>query len=435
MKKMVQAAKEPSLKTGFAHWCKTGFLWVLFAVSFAVSFVVQANPQRVLMQPPASLTVDEKLAFYVGESFVHKPWVMAPSTTTARDGLGPRYNAAACADCHHYNGKMRWQPNTNQLHNLVLRLGNSAAGFQLQPRAVLGVENEGRIELKWQNHSVEFSDGFQLELRKPQVNFIASETRYYTENFSLRVAPMLAGVAVLEAIPEAAIKALAEQQALRPDNIKGRLSEIVSENGKKLGRFGWKAEVPTLSGQIALAFQQDMGITSSLYAKENCNADDVICEQQTNGGAPEISDHLFQRVVAYVRALTVPAARSQTADEKAGQQLFDELHCSACHVPAIPVGATVLRPYSDMLLHDMGEALADTLDLPNATRRHWRTAPLQGLGVIDRLSPPAYLHDGRARSLLEAVVWHGGEAEASRQLVLTLDAQKRQQLILFLQSL
>lgn len=431
MNKNGKAIHYQQLKTGMTRMCHAGFLLVFLQLSVAVL----ANPQRVLMQPSPQLSMEEKLSFYVGESFVHKPWVMAPSTTTARDGLGPRYNAAACADCHHYNGKMRWQPNSDQLHNLVLRLGNSGAGFQLQPRAIAGMEGEGRIDLQWQTESVEFKDGFQLLLRKPLVQFVASEKHYHTSHFSLRVAPMLAGMAELEAVSLSQVQALARKQAARSDAIKGQVSYVAGQGEKVMGRFGWKAEVASLTEQVALALHQDMGITSTIYPSQNCNQNDAICAQQIDGGQPEISDHLLARMVAYVRALKVPAARTQSADEKAGQQLFETLNCSVCHVPAITVEGVILRPYSDMLLHDMGDALADTLDLPHASARHWRTAPLHGIGIIDRLSNPAYLHDGRAASLLEAIVWHGGEAKASRDAVLTLDAQQRHQLILFLQSL
>lgn len=409
-------------------------LWVSW-----LPVALAANNERLLMQPRSGLDAAQQLEFHVGASFAHKPWVTAPSTTTARDGLGPRYNAAACADCHIRNGKGPVNPQGESL-NSVLRLGGSAAGFQLQPRAIPGVAAEGKLALHYATQAVRFTDGTTVTLKKPIPVLHPAEPRYASTQLSLRMPPLLAGMAVLEAVPDDFIRQQYRLQQQRSDAIRGQISQV---NGA-IGRFGWKAEVVTLEQQIALALHQDMGLTSAYYPQQNCNAEDVVCGQQVSGGEPEVSALIFQRLVQYVRWLAIPATRTQTAEAQAGRQLFEQLQCSVCHVPEVatelarrnPVGLTLLRPYTDLLLHDMGDGLADTLDLPHASRRQWRTAPLQGIGIVDQLMPvKAYLHDGRAASLMEAVLWHGGEAQASQQAVLLLDAAQRRQLIAFLQSL
>lgn len=387
------------------------------------------------MQAPKHLSLEQKLDFHTGESFIHKPWVIAPSTTTARDGLGPLYNASSCGDCHIRNGRMRAN-STAQLSNLVLRLGDSAAGFQLQNRAIPGVEPEGSFVLQYETITRQFSDGEVVTLQKPKPILQSPNKANLTDKLSLRIAPMLSGMNVLESIPGEVIVQQYQAQQLRDDKIKGQISWLESVDGKMIGRFGWKAEVATLAEQVALALHQDMGLTSALFLKQNCAANDELCNRQIHGGEPEVSDAIFAHMLNYVRLLNLPARKEQNAEVEAGRKLFSQLDCAVCHVPDVTIGNNKLRPYSDLLLHDMGEDLADTLPLPNATVRQWRTAPLQGIGIVDRIMPtPAYLHDGRASTLMEAILWHGGEAEKSRLAVQALPREKREQLILFLQSL
>jgi CxxC motif-containing protein (DUF1111 family) len=261
------------------------------------------------------------------------------------------------------------------------------------------------------------------------------------------VAPAVFGVGLLEALPERTIVAHADPRDADGDGISGRANRVGGEQsgGDRLGRFGWKANVPSVEQQNAGAFQGDIGITSPVFPKENCVPGQDACRRASDGGSPEIDARKLDRVTFYTRTLAVPARRRTGADAvAAGERTFDAIGCSSCHLPELRTGASDvaaladedIRPYSDLLLHDMGPALADGRPDGLASGSEWRTAPLWGIGLIETVNGHTrFLHDGRARGLEEAILWHGGEARPAMLRFRALPRRARADLVAFLRSL
>jgi CxxC motif-containing protein (DUF1111 family) len=421
--------------------------------------------------------VEDRFHFALGEIVFRKQWVSAPASTTSSDGLGPLYNARTCAQCH--PGGERGQPEPDLLRGLrstlVLRLSippRTAAeqallserkanvvpeptyGLQLQPFALQGHRIEGHLEVIYEEVPVEMADGEKVLLRSPSyrvVNLGYGPLHAHVMT-SARVAPPLIGLGLLELVPE---EQILERENNSGDGRAGKASRIWSdEQGKVvLGRFGWKAGVPSLSRQVAEAFAFDLGISSSLIKQPagDCTMRQLECRQAPDGrsaphGGYELADALLELVTSYVANAGVrkqpSRAPRRTAD---GEALFHAMGCAVCHRPSLDTGTTSgpshlrgrqIWPYTDLLLHDMGEGLADGRPDELADGRMWRTAPLWGVG---RPQTPdgrqTFLHDGRARSLQEAILWHGGEAQAARDAFARLTATQRRALIEFLKSL
>lgn len=434
---------------------------------------VRKTDQNAFSLPSANLPPSRRVDFSVGNSFFRNPWVIAPSTTTARDGLGPLFNTNACQGCHIKDGRGHPpEPDDTNAVSMLVRLSIPDApayakvieqlgvvpepvyGGQFQDMAVPGVAPEGKVRVDYTPVKVSFKDGTEVELRKPslaitQLNYgpMHPDTR-----FSARVAPPMIGLGLLEAIPEEAILANAEAQAKAKEGIAGRPNRVWDDVQQKtvLGRFGWKAGQPNLNQQNVHAFSGDMGLTTRMRPFDDCTDAQVACKQAPNGngadGEPEVSDNILRLVLFYSRNLAVPARRDVSAPEVlAGKNLFYQAGCQSCHTPKYTTAANaaepelanqVIRPYSDLLLHDMGDGLADNRSEFQASGRDWRTPPLWGIGLTQAVSGHTqFLHDGRARNLLEAVLWHGGEASAARQQVLSFNAEQRAALLAFLNSL
>ncbi|AZE50775.1 putative thiol oxidoreductase [Pseudomonas chlororaphis] len=434
---------------------------------------VRKSDQNAFSMPSANLSPTRRLDFSVGNSFFRSPWVIAPSTTTARDGLGPLFNTNGCQNCHIKDG--RGHPPTPDSDNAVsmlvrLSIPNEPAyakvieqlgivpepvyGGQLQDMAVPGVAPEGKVRVEYEPLTVRFKDGSEVELRKPklQITQLGYGPMHPDTRFSARVAPPMIGLGLLEAIPEAAILANAQAQAKANNGIAGRPNQVWDDAQQKtvLGRFGWKAGQPNLIQQNVHAFSGDMGLTTSLRPFDDCTDAQTACKQAPNGngpdGEPEVSDNILRLVLFYSRNLGVPARREVGSPQVlAGKNLFYQAGCQSCHTPRFTTAADaaepelanqVIRPYSDLLLHDMGEGLADNRSEFQAGGRDWRTPPLWGIGLTQTVSGHTqFLHDGRARNLLEAVLWHGGEARAAQQQVLSFNAEQRAALLAFLNSL
>lgn len=403
------------------------------------------------------LTSQQSLDFYVGNSFFNQNWVEAPSSTEARDGLGPLFNAKSCAGCHFRDG--RGAPFKNQ--GLLFRLGipdNSVAGSapdamyggQLQDDAISNIDPEGDMDIQYTEMVGYYPDGTTYSLRKP--TYSVSGQNYGSISSQVKISPRIAnhmsGLGLLELIPEQRILTLADPYDANHDGISGKANYVynVLTSGYSLGRFGWKANVPTIDQQVAGAFNGDIGITTSLFPNENHTSGQTSCIGLPNGGSPEIADNDLAAVILYSRTLAVPAQRNpNSSDVKAGKQLFTQLNCTGCHTPQHVTGSggainalknIVIRPFTDMLLHDMGEDLADNLPNYRANGREWRTAPLWGLGMIATVNNHTYLlHDGRARSFEEAILWHGGEAEKSKNAFKALTKKEREEVLRFLESL
>ena len=432
---------------------------------------VRRSDHNAFSMPSANLTPSRRLDFSVGNSFFRNPWVIAPSTTTARDGLGPLFNTNACQNCHIKDG--RGHPPAADADNAVSMLvrlsvpgDDSPAhaglrrtmgvipepvyGTQLQDMSNPGVAPEGKVRVEYDLHTVTLADGTAVELRKPRLSIsnLGYGPLQADTQFSARVAPPMIGLGLLEAIPEAAILAAADPDDRDGDGIRGVANQVWDDaQGKTvLGRFGWKAGLPNLNQQNVHAFASDMGLTTSLLPHDECSEAQQDCRHQPNGGSPEVSDNILASVLFYTRNLAVPERRKvDDLEVRRGKQLFIEAGCAKCHTPRFVTAADAaepelanqtIRPYTDMLLHDMGDGLADGRSEFLANGRQWRTAPLWGIGLTERVNGHTqFLHDGRARNLLEAILWHDGEAQNARQAVTELDTSERQALLAFLNSL
>ncbi|CAA6816184.1 MAG: Probable thiol oxidoreductase with 2 cytochrome c heme-binding sites, partial [uncultured Thiotrichaceae bacterium] len=403
--------------------------------------------------PAKNLGIMRRDSFFIGNAFFKQPWVVAPASTSARDGLGPMFNTNTCQGCHVKDG--RGQPPISKddtFLSALVRLSVPAIsaehqqllltagavpepnyGDQLQPKAVPGVKPEATPRLRYHEVSGQFADGEKYTLVQPELYF---ENLNYGELHkdvltSVRVAPAMIGLGLLEAMTEADILQHADPDDKNDDGISGRPNQVwdVGQQKTVLGRFGWKANQPTVLQQSEGAFNGDMGITSVTFPNHNCSASQQDCQQAPHGGEPEISAEIMQKVAFYASTLAVPARRN-TQDKTVlqGEKLFHGAGCASCHVSEYTTGQAagfpelsdqLIRPYTDLLLHDMGEGLADGRPDFLASGREWRTPPLWGIGLVETVNGHTrFLHDGRARNLLEAVLWHGGEAEAAKQQVL-----------------
>jgi CxxC motif-containing protein (DUF1111 family) len=411
--------------------------------------------------PARNLDPADKDRFFIGNSLFNNNWVTPPSATTARDGLGPLFNARSCSSCHFKDGRGQPPAAGQDLVSMLFRLSlpgtgahggpnpDPVYGDQLSGGAILGVEPEGHAVLSYFEAASAYPDGEKYSLLVP--TYSVENWAYGTPSSSLmispRVAPAMIGMGLLECIPEADILARVDPDDQDKDGISGRANYVhdVRSGAARLGRFGWKANQPSVEQQVAGAFVGDIGITSSIFTGDNYTDAEKL-GSLPNGGSPELEDPDLADVVSYSRILAVPARRNwQDAEVRRGSKLFDQAGCAACHVreqrtsstaePAALASQTI-HPYTDLLLHDMGDSLSDGRPDFLATGNEWRTPPLWGIGLFKAVNGHTrYLHDGRARSLEEAVLWHAGEASASRTRYREMSSRDRQALIAFLNSL
>lgn len=420
-------------------------------------FDVSAN--AFSFQAPGIVGNDE-LFFFTGNSLFNQNWVSSPASTTARDGLGPMFNARTCSGCHFKDGRGKAPDYFGEFsHGLLLRLSTGPGvngeptpdpiyGGQLQDQAILGITTEARFDIIYNEISGQYPDGNTYSLRNPtyKINNLAYGSMT-AHQISPRVANQMIGMGLLEAIEDTDLLAIADENDANQDGISGKVNYVwdVESQSLKMGRFGWKANQPSVRQQVAGAFSGDLGITSSIFPNENCPPN-IDCDTLPNGGNPEMTDENLDKVVLYSSVLAVPARRNwQDQDVLAGKELFNKIQCASCHIPKFTTGShpdfTVLsnqtiRPYTDLLLHDMGNGLADGSQDYLASGNEWRTPPLWGIGLFEIVNGHThYLHDGRARNLEEAILWHGGEAENAKNQFMDLSATERNQLILFLKSL
>ena len=404
---------------------------------------------------------DSQLYFNSGEGFYLQPWLPPPTEIETRAGLGPLYNALACADCHLGGGRGR-PPLTpeEEFAGFVLRLGNGTRassgeaagdaryGAQLQTRAIDGVAPEGTPRIETTLLEGTYADGTAFELGSPTYGL--DRLQYGPADAGLvlspRVAPATIGLGLLEAIPPARLAELEDADDADGDGISGRLNRVWDREQQREsgGRFGWKAEQPNLRQQIAAALSADLGVSSLLHPEDICTPSE-LCDAQ-GASQPELSERVLDRIVSYLRLLSVPARRHADApDVLRGEQLFADAGCARCHVPshvtaadaALPeLQSQIIAPYTDLLLHDLGPALGDGRPSFAAAGNEWRTPPLWGLGLYRTVSGhERLLHDGRADGVAEAVLWHGGEAATAREAFRALDTEERAMLVAFVESL
>jgi CxxC motif-containing protein (DUF1111 family) len=462
-----------------------GLLWPLWGHSYADPLgtlqgeltageaTAFATGRNAFSMPLPTLDDDERARFAVGNSFFRRNWVEAPASTTARDGLGPHFIARSCGGCHVQDGRGAPPDFRKGLSEppvaLLIRLSipgtgahggvvpDPVYGDQLNNAAIQGVQPEGQVRIRLETLRGSFADGTRYTLRKPHYSLtnLAYGPLAPGAMLSPRIAPQMAGVGLLEAIAEADILANAAAQAASPGPIKGQPNQVWDDfaQAQRVGRFGWKANQASVASQTAGAFLGDIGITSTQHPDEACTPTQKDClaaPRGAQGKTPEIDDRTLSDVIFY-QATLAPAARRNVNDAKVlrGQALFDQAQCSACHRPSYTTGTAPfprlssakvqglkIWPYTDLLLHNMGPDLADGRPDFAANGQQWKTPPLWGVGLVhDVNGHRRLLHDGRANGVLEAILWHGGEAQGAKQQVLQLNARDRQALVAFVESL
>lgn len=386
-----------------------------------------------------------------GATFVSAPSPLNP-------GRGPLFNNVSCSSCHIADGRGKVPGAGDSSVSTLFRISLPGVdahgaptpvpgyGDQLQNRAIFNVFKEADVTVNYTEQTFSFSDNSTYRLRFPVYTVTNTYTSFPSNvMLSPRVAAPVFGLGLLEAIPENDILAHADENDADGDGISGRPNYVWDFLMARtvLGRFGWKANQPTLLQQVALAYNQDIGVTTSMFPVENSFGQPQYDNRMDDA---ELSDSLLQATVFYIRTLAVPVRRNLNAPEvQAGKQLFFAARCNKCHIPdqrtavnvAFPaISNQLIHPYTDMLLHDLGDELADNRPDFRATGKEWRTAPLWGIGLTQRVNGHNnYLHDGRARSLMEAIMWHGGEATQSREMVKAMNAADRNRLLKFIESL
>ena len=438
----------------------------------AGAFTLERFDQAAYSEPATALNGKQRQAFMVGRNVFNRKWAAVVSLN-GDWGLGPTFNATQCSECHVRDGRGKLpSARDEQLLSVLVRLSipgedehggpkpHTNYGDQFQNRALQGqnidfafshqpVPAEAELYVDWEDRPVAFADGESVVLRQPRLrvenlNFGPLGPEVMT---SVRIAQPLIGLGLLDAVPDDAILALAQRQ--KELGLDGHVNYVWDAiNGRvALGRYGWKANQPSLKQQAAAAAIGDMGLASNLFPDQNCPPVQDICRRELPGNVPEIVNHELDALEFWLRGLAVPARRNmQDPEVRRGEQLFSDAQCALCHLPEMKTAPTfpplpqlanqTFRAYTDLLLHDMGEALADGRPDFRAGPRDWRTPALWGLGLSQTVNgSTAMLHDGRARNVAEAILWHGGEAEPAREIFRNMPKADREALLKFLESI
>lgn len=405
--------------------------------------------------PAPNLTIEELEQHRLGDQAFEAIFVTAPSTNNS--GLGPLFNQSACGSCHPKNGRSVFSENPGDLAGLLFRLSITGKGphgeplavpgfgGQLQTKANLGKLAEANVDYHFKYVNGTFADGELYELRQA----IFSLTNSYIPIpggtlISPRMAPPVFGLGLLEFISESEILKNEDIQDSNGDGISGKANWVwdVQKSSIQLGRFGWKAGQPDLVQQAAAAYNEDMGVTNPLFKSESSTGQ---LQQDSLKDDPEIDQELLEQTAFYTRSLAVPAPRNQSDPTiQNGKRLFIKIGCEKCHLSSFKTGVSPflflsnqsIQPYTDLLLHDMGDALSDGRPDFNASGNEWRTPPLWGIGLTLLVNGHThFLHDGRARNLQEAILWHEGEAKSSRDQFKKLNKSERSAILKFILSL
>lgn len=410
---------------------------------------------RAFTRALPGLSAYDRYIHDLGDAGFEQSFVAGPAPL--HGGLGPIFNNVSCVSCHHNDGKgipTAGFANSSLLFRLSAdgrdEFGGPAGvpgyGGQLQDQAVLGSMPEGKVLISYTEQPVRYPDGATASLRQPTYSLSQTYTTMPAGcAISPRLAPPVFGLGLLELIPEQTLLALADANDADGDGISGRPNYVYDAEHRRraVGRFGLKANMPSILTQVAGAYNQDMGITNRIFSLESSYGQP---QAPPASDATELADSTLQAVAFYIKTLAVPARRNtRNAAVMQGGQLFAQIECARCHQPTLQTGVDVrypwlsnqrIHPYTDLLLHDMGEGLADNRPDFDADGREWRTTPLWGIGLFDKVhGTPYYLHDGRARSLEEAILWHGGEAQQSKEKFMRLSRADREAVLRFLKSL
>ncbi len=445
---------------------------VLFRTVFAnevTSYLAPLQNNKAFSTPINDLSSKQLSKFSAGRSLFKKLWIAAPTATKASDGLGPLYNARSCFQCHINAGRGQVPDTGKRAVSLFMRLSippqndtekallqehklnviaEPTYGTQLQNFAVTGLASEGELQISFNDISINLVDDETVVLHKPsyQIDNLQYGELHPETLMSPRMAPQLVGMGLLEKISEQDILQFSDLNDADNNGISGKPNYVWSRENQKvmLGRFGYKAGVATLNEQNQSAFFGDLGLSTPLFPKPwgDCSKNQPVCRSAPHGddatqGHLEVPQKATDAVLFYTRNLSIPSQRHVNDPMVIkGQQLFNQLGCSHCHRPSYQLGTQTISPYTDMLLHDMGDGLADNRPEGEATGKEWRTAPLWGIGLTETINGHNYyLHDGRARTLQQAILWHGGEAQNASSRYSRLNKRSRQILLKFLESL
>ncbi len=435
----------------------------LFAVSDSGKYLSNDKNKSLLLKQIDNLNDEEYDKFILGRSFFTIPWVEAPSATTARDGLGPLFNANTCISCHPANGRgtlfnkdglesrsliarLSMNANDSKENNELLKykgfIPSSIYGSQLSINANHGIDFEGKIKIDFFEVEISFPDGEKQILLKPNYsleNLNYGELKKETI-ISYRLAPTLNGIGLIELISNEDILKNVDEQDINNDGISGRANYVYSNLTKKeeLGKYTWKASVAFLKEQVAGAAFNDMGISTSIFPNENCTSVQKDCNDAPKAkDSIDLPDDRLDAITYYLKNIKTYTPKI-TKEYKEGLEIFEQISCSKCHITSFDTKKGFkVYPYSDFLLHDMGNELSDGRTEFKASANEWRTAPLWGLSLHEKINneKPRLLHDGRARSFQEAILWHGGEASGAKENYMNLSKDKREKLLKFLEEL
>lgn len=444
---------------------------------------VSIRPRASFMLPASNLAQEKLPDYHAGKALANQPWIKAPTLTDIRDGLGPLFNARTCLTCHVNGGRGRMPENSEQimLTNL-LRLSvpgedemhgvvpEPVYGTQLQSQSTAlshmlrgkisddniskkDVPAEGYVSVSWSTETFTYPDGQSVVLRKPApiIKQLGYGDMHPDTMIAIRNAPPLHGVGLLQLVPQSAIDKLADPEDKDGDGISGKLNWAwdFEANKKAPGRFGLKANNASLRIQVASALHGDMGISSPVFPSQNCTEHQTACNNSVHGNDEngfEIREKLLGLMIDFNMSMAVPERRKPDHPMVLqGRELFYKVACNRCHHPAYitaeddyypHLSNQKIWPYTDLLLHDMGEALADHRPDYLASGSEWRTPPLWGVGLGRAVNgSDNLLHDGRAQTVEQAILWHGGEAERSKQQFTMLNVDERKALIAFVKSL
>lgn len=432
----------------------------LFAVNNSAYFT-KAGYKKSFSKPYSNLNDEQLDIFMLGRSFFTIPWVESPSATTARDGLGPLFDANTCVSCHPNNAlgsvynkkgnisrsmviRLSILSNNSKEHNDIVKKAGFVPepiyGAQVSLNGTKDVPFEAKLKIEYENKYVTYPDGQTVVLSKPTYSLYNKNygPLHKDTSISIRKAPALVGLGLIEKISDEAILKNVDEDDLNNDGISGKANIVYSiENDNyTLGRYTYKASAPTVRHQSAAAFNNDMGLTTSLFPNDNCTKFQKECLDSPKGRDKiDVPDLRLNAVNFYLANLKVPISMK---NEKEGKSLFNQISCTKCHIPSFKTSnGLTARVYTDFLLHDMGEALSDGRSEFKANKNEWKTAPLWGISSYKAAIGKSvnYLHDGRANSLEEAILWHGGEAKKSKENFMNLDIEQREKILKFLGTL
>lgn len=444
--------------------------------------------------PWHALTASELRQFDTGFSVFNTEFAPANDPPGRIDGLGPIFNSQSCDSCHNSRRRGRGPRGPGEAPaDLVMQLGrlskgrifrgNADYGFVLNVSATKGFRPEGRVVIDYHNRTMKLADGSTVELREPRYRVEELDGPKLAPDTVLmpRLAPSAMGDGLLELVPAAELERIAHEEA--NSGVNGKVAWLTNASGnvppaaaksaqagavtrvatrgsgnyaatasgnvegrgptggegggtRSLGRFGWQASEPTVASQVAVAFAREMGLTNPLESRDDCAPSNVLCKTAPSGGSPEVEPALFDAVVQFERLHAVPVPK-ESDSTAAGATLFESVGCAQCHRTALRIETgKVIRPFTDLLLHDMGHGLADRTIAGGVAPSRWRTAPLWGMHAASVATQAQhYLHDGRARSIEEAILWHDGEARLARDRFARLNAADRRTLTDWINSL